>query len=482
MADGQPPKLNTNLGTHEQDSSSDEHFSDAPEQKAPIDRSKGNSPIPITRVERVDDQPSHGEVPGTPAYDLRTKDAVPDEVEIVPDGLRSRSASRVLPEDRPLTPGGSPIPVTIVERVDDEPAHGEVPGTAAHELRKMDAAPDIVLKAPVTQKRDDEQPPNEFDETTVPPNGLPDGEGEDSNEGMEEDNDDGFGDDFDDFEQGEEGADDDFGDFDDGFQDGADQQDSALHTPVQTARTFAPLPSSVPPILDFNDYSTLIEVQEATQPYVASIFPSLKDLPESTTASEDANSIFLSERSLSLWSQLVAPPPLQPPNWVRSRIRRLFLVSLGVPVDLDEILPASKQKKLILPSMKISADRSPRPSDDRANGAIERLKKGENASSTSVDSSSSKPGRPGSKRRGPPPAPELDISSTTILCSTTEIALNNFTDAELRAHVKRLKALTLQAEEVLQYWTKRVDSAIGDKEAFEGVIENLVKHAKKVRN
>lgn len=138
------------------DSSSDEHFSDATEGRRDISsRDGGTSPIPITRVERVDDQPSHGEVPGTDAYKMRMQDAVPDEVEIVPDGQRSRSASRVRAEDRPLTPGGTPIPKTVVEKVDpDQPSHGDVPGTVAHELRKADAEPDVILKAPEIPNRE----------------------------------------------------------------------------------------------------------------------------------------------------------------------------------------------------------------------------------------------------------------------------------------------------------------------------------------
>jgi hypothetical protein len=155
------------------------------------------------------------------------------------------------------------------------------------------------------------------------------------------------------------------------------------------------------------------------QPYIDEIYPSMKTVPSIATAGHGAlRSIFLSERSESLWSQLVAPPPLQPPDWVRSRIRRLFLVSLGVPVDLDEILPASKQKKLVLPSIHIPGEKSPRPSSDGRNGALGRVKK-ENTSSTSLDSSASKSER---KRRGPPPPPQLDISSTTQLCATTDAA------------------------------------------------------------
>ena len=127
--------------------SSDDHFSDASEGGR---QSTGSvASIPVTRVERVDDQPSHGEVPGTAAYKQRTQDAVPDEVEIVPEGQRSRSSSLAVGGGRPSTPrspGGTPVPRTIVEKVEpDHPSHGEVPGTAAFDMRKADAEPDEVV-------------------------------------------------------------------------------------------------------------------------------------------------------------------------------------------------------------------------------------------------------------------------------------------------------------------------------------------------
>jgi hypothetical protein len=150
-----------------------------------------------------------------------------------------------------------------------------------------------------------------------------------------------------------------------------------------------------------------------------------------------------------------------------------------VPVDLDEILPASKQKKLILPSIHIPGDKSPRPSSDGRNGALGRVKKeGENASTTSVDSSASKPSR---NRKGPPPPPELDIGNTMRLCATTDAALENFTTEELESHVEKLKGLKVRASEVFEYWQKMMESALGDKDAFEQVIESLVAHAKKLR-
>ena len=232
------------------------------------------------------------------------------------------------------------------------------------------------------------------------------------------------------------------------------------------------------PLLDFNTLDDLGDIITATNVYTDAMFPSTKGdylPPPSSPSNQD--SIFLTDRSLSLWSQLVAPPPLQPPNWVRSRIRRLFLVSLGVPVDLDEILPASKQKKLILPSTHLrSCSQSP-PKGGRAGSRV-RLKQ-DNDSTTSVDKSSSSKGN--RRRKGPSMAPEMDLQATKLLCATTEAALDNMTDDELQIHATKLEELTTKASQVLEYWLKRRESALGDKEAFEGVIENLVKHARRVR-
>ena len=115
----------------------------------------------------MDDQALHGEVPGTPAYSLRTQDAVPDEIEIVPEGRRSRSstttsqnrgrglssASAGGSDSRAHTPGGTPIPKTVVEKVDFTPSYGEVEGTPAKDMRMADAMPDEVRKAPVEARQ-----------------------------------------------------------------------------------------------------------------------------------------------------------------------------------------------------------------------------------------------------------------------------------------------------------------------------------------
>lgn len=129
---------------------SDDEFQDAPEDGKRVSRpvTPSSPNVPITRVEKVDDDPRHGEVPGTPAYDKRRQDAVPDEIEIVPDGrLSKRNSHQFL--DTPLTPGGTPIPKTVVEKVDpSSPSYGDEPGTPAYRKRMADAVPDLTLANP----------------------------------------------------------------------------------------------------------------------------------------------------------------------------------------------------------------------------------------------------------------------------------------------------------------------------------------------
>ncbi|KAI9734249.1 MAG: hypothetical protein M1834_002353 [Cirrosporium novae-zelandiae] len=558
----EPPRKSVELedpGAHELSGSEveEDHFEDAFER--PDSTSRPTSPIPKTRVEKVDDVPSHGEVPGTPAYDMRVQDAVPDEMEVVPEGSRSRSASWV---DRPVTPGGTPIPLTVVEKIDPEsPSLGDIPGTPAHKIRIADAVPDMILKVPepgkkppaLTHRREGSNPgpiprtvisrvdsepahgevprtdafdmrmhdaepdslektgdvPSEHNDlashsvlepltepgspttsvsrsphrteerrkssmsdtertTTLAPAGLEDGD--EGNEGTA-----GFGDDFDDFEEG--GGEDDFGDFDDGFEEAASVETGGDADESNDAGVHIPLPTSIPsfPLLDCSNIKALDDMLSSTSPYLASIFPqdpSLEDQP-SPEPIPDQTAIFTTDRSLSLWNQLVTPPPLQPPNWIKSRIRRLFLVSLGVPVDLDEILPASKQQKLILPSVHLTT-----PDD------VNKLKNSsKNPSSTSVNSDSKNPSKSTSsrRRRGSPPPPEWDSQSAKLLCATTDAALSGMTDEELVAHVKKLEEFNQQASVVLEYWLKQKDDAVDANETYMMVLENSVKHFRKIR-
>ncbi|KOS19499.1 Uncharacterized protein ESCO_000788 [Escovopsis weberi] len=244
------------------------------------------------------------------------------------------------------------------------------------------------------------------------------------------------------------------------------------------------LPFSIP---DFDGLSP-DEVISSIDPCIFDLFPPEdRDFP--TFPALPKESVFLTQRSASLWSQLVAPPPLAPPDWIRSHTRRLFLVSLGVPVDLDEILPASKQKKLVLPSLSVASGAPSRPSFDRRPSATRGKAQGSTsataaaAATAAASSEDQAKGQASSsrKKKGPPPEPELDLVAARHLCRTTDEALDGMTDQELIDHVAKLEAMQDVAKDLLDYWTKRTDEKVGDREAFEGVIENLVAHARKVR-
>ncbi|KAH7329307.1 hypothetical protein B0I35DRAFT_507623 [Stachybotrys elegans] len=461
----EPPKDGNvaDPGAHQlaESSDSEDQFTDA--QSYPMSPAL-TSPVPKTRVERVDSEPAHGEIPGTDAYKVREQDAVPDEIAVQSEATPTLAASD------PASPAS--IPKTVVEEAPGESGQHSVEFV---EKRSADATPDEVVKSSEGGQEDagnnvfinveatsspDPVSPSPVLERRPSTESLPSPPPPAAQEEEEP-----ADDDFDDFEEG--GEDDDFDDFEDGFEE-----------PTPAAPPPPPPPQNVLPypIPDFDGISS-DDAMAAAEPYLSTLFPPEElDFPAFPPLSKES-SVFLTTRSASLWSQLVAPPPLAPPDWIRSRTRRLFLVSLGVPVDLDEILPASKQKKLVLPSLNIPSA-SPRNSTDSR--SVSKLRQGEgNTSSTSVDTQ----GKPSTskKRKGPPPQPELDLVAARQLCMATDEALDGMTNQELKEHVAKLEALQGTAKEMLEYWQKRTDEKIGDREAFEGVIENLVKHARKVR-
>lgn len=136
-----PARRNTDSPPAESDS--EEHYSDA-QSGSPSPTAA--SPVPRLRVEKVDDKPAYGEVPGTVAYRMREEDAEPDEIAIIPD---LRNPSPVEPERiaRPPTPGGHPIPKTVVEETPDAEGAVTHPENEQKQKNKSDPQPDVVVRA-----------------------------------------------------------------------------------------------------------------------------------------------------------------------------------------------------------------------------------------------------------------------------------------------------------------------------------------------
>jgi hypothetical protein len=78
---------------------------------------------------------------------MRKQDAVPDELEIIPDGQESKRASKLSPQEKSPAAAALPIPKTVVQEVvPSSPSHREARGTPAHSLHKSDAVPDVVVQ------------------------------------------------------------------------------------------------------------------------------------------------------------------------------------------------------------------------------------------------------------------------------------------------------------------------------------------------
>lgn len=267
------------------------------------------------------------------------------------------------------------------------------------------------------------------------------------------DNDDGFGDDdfgdFGDFneQQGSEDEDEVHEEYDPDVEETAQRAKRIqMHEPSAVERDTIEEASSplVPPLIFFLTKKFLDFKGKTREQIRQEVFNFLEEAhpspdPIEPPPSESPPERLDNERAMSLWNQLAAPVPLNPPDWKRSRIRRLFLVSLGVPVNLDEILPASgKKKKLVLPSTK------PETLAPTLSGKL------------------------------PPVAPPFDPVSARHQASVSTLALRNMTESELRGHIETLKVVNSQASESLTYWLARREEAVGEKESLEGVIESLV--------
>lgn len=227
---------------------------------------------------------------------------------------------------------------------------------------------------------------------------------------------------------------------------------------------------------------------------------------------------YFTVRSKSLWDQLAQAPSIgSQPNavdWNRSAIRRCFLVSLGVPVDLDQVMPQKgKQKRLILPTTMSDA----KSHNEKGRGS----RHGQQASVYAIGSVSSAGSETQSRQRaqslgvgagslslsfvgGPGDGKdgnlvgsrssdtegrhdlaqqnqeEVALAEWSQLVAVSELAIKNMTVEELKEYIGSVAEALGSVNSAYTRWVARRDDALKDKAAFEGVIESLVDYAQRV--
>ena len=210
-----------------------------------------------------------------------------------------------------------------------------------------------------------------------------------------------------------------------------------------------------------------------------------------------AVSQFTDGSSRQLYNALLppTPPSFQPVNWTRSRIRRQHLIHLGIPINLDEVLPRTNGA---LPTLEITTRPMSAPPGPR--GGLSKLQMAGNAMR-----SGSRPASP-STRAGPSaaaqlrlgPRPDLDerraeellhlshgifsvwLGYTSCLMNLIDrLSLMPF--STLEAHLADIKAQTAKSSALLTHLLQTRDALQQDSEMYNKLIGELVGEAQKIK-
>ncbi|KAK7470428.1 hypothetical protein VKT23_001854 [Stygiomarasmius scandens] len=188
---------------------------------------------------------------------------------------------------------------------------------------------------------------------------------------------------------------------------------------------------------------------------------------------EGVNQILVTNESRELYTMLFrTPPATKPPNWTRSRIRRQHLISLGIPVNLDEVLPHANGKPL--PPLQIttrpmSAPPGPRNSPHNSSAPA----------SASQSRSSSPLKRSGHGQFGP--KPQLDEAKISQLLDLDQDNLRLQPLAVLERQLAEMRAQTANTSALLTYLLQTRDALQQDSETYNGLIAELVGEAQRIK-
>ncbi|KAF5321303.1 hypothetical protein D9619_000652 [Psilocybe cf. subviscida] len=167
-------------------------------------------------------------------------------------------------------------------------------------------------------------------------------------------------------------------------------------------------------------------------------------------------------------------PPTKPPNWTRSRIRRQHLITLGIPVNLDEVLPRANGKPL--PTLEIHTRPMSAPPGARNPHQI-------NGTHTSHNSRSGTP-QPGQQaihaQFGPKPELEMGKINKLLQLSQETLALQPL--GNLERYLAELKQQTANTSNLLTYLLQSRDALQQDSETYNGLIAEMVGEAQKLKS
>ncbi|KAI9000869.1 hypothetical protein BD414DRAFT_451607 [Trametes punicea] len=175
------------------------------------------------------------------------------------------------------------------------------------------------------------------------------------------------------------------------------------------------------------------------------------------------------------------PPSFQPVNWTRSRIRRQHLISLGIPVNLDEVLPRANGAlpMLEITTRPMSAPPGPRGSTSRLQTAAGFV--GSRSGGSQPGSPATTPGPLASAQLRLGPRPELDEAKVQELLSVSADQLSLLPLSTLESHLAEIKDQTEKTSSLLTYLLQMRDALQQDSETYNNLIRELVGEAQKMK-
>ncbi|KAF7352609.1 hypothetical protein MVEN_01226400 [Mycena venus] len=185
---------------------------------------------------------------------------------------------------------------------------------------------------------------------------------------------------------------------------------------------------------------------------------------------EGIGQILMNPESRELYTMLVqSPPPTKPPNWTRSRIRRQHLIALGIPVNLDEVLPPQANGKPMPPLQVTTRPMSapPGPHNHPVAGG-------------SAPARSGTP-QPGGRAEQFGPKPEIDNAKIAELLALDSETLTIQSLSTLEGYLTSLRAQTASTSALLSHLLQTRDSLQQDSETYNGLIAELVGEAQKIK-
>ncbi|EIW72963.1 hypothetical protein TREMEDRAFT_59121 [Tremella mesenterica DSM 1558] len=315
--------------------------------------------------------------------------------------------------------------------------------------------PDLPIADPSSQKSSPQTKPLPLsitpfpiDDTTSDPLSSP----LDTSENQDED--DGF-DEFDQAGPNVENGDDGFGDFGD-FEQGDDGEMNMVNEPedIWSPLKLKPLP-------------TIEEITKQVSRILKPLIPDEEGLTdEPLRMIGGLGQIMSSSSTRDIYAQLTTPPMLKPLDWTRSRVRREHLISMGVPVNLDEV---DSHRLSSLPPLRITTNPNLHTIPSNGNGNGNGNYKGKNRESRDVSPLGN--GRPGSTTtpfttgrdgHGFGQRPEMDMIRAEKLCGIEEDALSIMSLSNLKNLQNELVNITSQASSTLAWLLQLRDSQIQD--------------------